>query len=59
MGWHSVQNEFDSNSYDGFLKGMEKIFRRLTNNIDYLLKHDGYSFEIGANLYGVEGLKST
>lgn len=51
---HSIQQKFDSYSYDGFLRDIDHF---LKTNIDYTLEHDKYSFEIGANLYGVKKAK--
>ena len=51
---HSIQQKFDSYSYDGFLRDIDHFLR---TNMDYTLEHDKYSFEIGANLYGVRKAK--
>lgn len=54
--WHSVQKQFDKYSYEGFLRDIDDIFKRDSNN-DYLTEHSKYSFEIGANLYGISKAK--
>ena len=51
---HSVQQTFDRYSYDRFLYDIEKFYSKTDANRDYTENHDEYSFEIGANLYGVE-----
>lgn len=51
---HSVQKTFDEYSYDRFLGDIDMYLQR---NMDYTLEHDKYSFEIGANIYGVEKAK--
>ena len=50
---HSVQKTFDRYSYESFLRDIEQFYRRTGGNIDYKKHHDSYSFEIGANLYGI------
>ena len=50
---HSVQMTFDRYSYDRFLRDIEQFYRRIGGNRDYKRHHDSYSFEIGANLYGI------
>ena len=50
---HWVQQTFDRYSYDRFLSDIEHFYRRTGGNIDYKKHHDSYSFEIGANLYGI------
>ena len=54
---HSFQQHFDRYSYDRFLYDIEKFYRRCDLNRDYQHNHDSYSFEIGANLYGVQMAK--
>lgn len=54
---HSVQHEFSKYSYDEFLRSVEYIIKTLANNFDYFLRHNDYSFEIGANLYATEKAK--
>lgn len=51
---HSVQQTFDRYSYDRFLCDIERFYMKTDANKDYVDNHDEYSFEIGANLYGVE-----
>lgn len=51
---HSMQQKFDEYSYDGFLRDIDHF---LETDMDYTLEHDKYSFEIGANLYGVRKAK--
>ena len=50
---HSVQKTFDRYSYESFLRDIEQFYRKVGGNRDYKKHHDSYSFEIGANLYGV------
>lgn len=49
---HSIQEQYDICSYEGFLYYMDE-FVRSKISIDYDLDHDKYSYEIGANLYSV------
>lgn len=51
---HVMQQKFNVYSYDGFLTDIDFF---LKTNIDYKLDHDKFSFEIGANLYGVRKAK--
>ena len=51
---HSVQKTFDRYSYERFLYDIEMFYMKTDANRDYTENHDEYSFEIGANLYGVE-----
>ena len=50
---HSEQSNFDKYSYEGVFNLLDHYIKNNTANIDYNLEHDKYSFEIGANLYGV------
>ena len=50
---HWVQQTFDRYSYERFLLDIESFYRITNGNRDYRKRHDSYSFEIGANLYGV------
>ena len=50
---HSAQKTFDRYSYESFLRDIEQFYRKVGGNRDYKKHHDSYSFEIGANLYGV------
>ena len=50
---HSVQKTFDRYSYESFLRDIEQFYRKVGGNRDYRRHHDSYSFEIGANLYGI------
>lgn len=52
---HSVQQTFNKYSYEGFLNDIEHYLIR--HGDAYLTKHDKYSFEIGANLYGTTKAK--
>lgn len=47
---HSVQETFSDYSYEGFISKIEHYLIKCGN--PYVAKHDKYSFEIGANLYG-------
>lgn len=47
---HGIQEKFDIYSYEGFSRGIEKYFIK---SIDYYLRGNKYSFEIGADLYSV------
>lgn len=51
---HSFQKTFDSFSYEGFLRDVDISLYTIP---DYILEHDNYSIEIGANLYGVKKAK--
>ncbi len=51
---HSEQQFFDKYSYDRFLSDIEMFYMKTDANRDYTENHDEYSFEIGANLYGIE-----
>lgn len=48
---HTIQLNFDDYSYDKFLSNMEYSIMQ-SKISDYRLRHDSYSIEIGANLYG-------
>lgn len=50
---HSAQQKFDRYSYARFLFDIEMFFMKLNSYRHYKYNHDEYSFEIGANLYGV------
>lgn len=50
---HSKQLVIDDYSYDKFLRNVDENKKVK----DYLLNHDKFSFEIGANLYGVRKAK--
>ena len=50
---HSVQKTFDRYSYERFLLDIESFYKMTNGNRDYRKRHDSYSFEIGANLYGI------
>ncbi len=54
---HSEQQQFDKYSYEGFFNQLEQFIQKATLNKDYILEHDKYCFEIGANLYGVTKAK--
>lgn len=54
---HTVQNEFSDESYEKFLTVVEALIRQNNNNVSYLLLHDDFSYEIGANLYGIRKAK--
>lgn len=49
---HRIQKEFSQYSYEGFIDFIDKL-----NIFDYGLSHDSFSYEIGANLYGVKKAK--
>ena len=51
---HSEQQFFDKYSYARFLSDIEMFYMKTDANRDYTENHDEYSFEIGANLYGIE-----
>ncbi len=51
---HSIQQNFDNYSYEGFLRNIDLL---RTNKIYYQVEHDSFSFEIGANLYGISKAK--
>lgn len=53
---HAMQNKVDIWSYQAFLESIEEIIR-ITCSVDYLLEHDNYSYEIGANIYGITRTK--
>lgn len=53
---HSMQHNFDKYSYDGFLRDLDSYIYS-ANSLDYRLAHDKYSFEIGANIYGITKAK--
>ena len=50
---HCVQRTFDRYSYERFLCDIEDFYRKCDLGRDYKYNHDGYSFEIGANLYSI------
>ena len=54
---HSEQQQFNEYSYEGFFSEIDHYIKIATMGIDYILEHDNYSFEIGANLYGVSRAK--
>ena len=54
---HSEQQQFNEYSYEGFFNEIDHYIKIATMGIDYILEHDNYSFEIGANLYGVSRAK--
>lgn len=55
---HLYQNNFFSiNTLEGYLKYIEDNIRKFDFSDDYLFHHDKYSFEIGANLYGLQKAK--
>ena len=51
---HSEQQFFDKYSYARFLFDIERVYMQSDSSKDYNHNHNDYSFEIGANLYGVE-----
>ena len=53
---HTAQIRFNKFSYEGFLRDLENTIRAFLPE-DYESNHDKYSFEIGANLYGVAEAK--
>lgn len=53
---HRVQDNFDAYSYDGFLRDIDNCIEKMKLS-DYMLNHDSYSFEIGANMYAVSKAK--
>ena len=54
---HSEQSNFDKYSYEGVFNFLDQYIKVGAANSDYILEHDKYSFEIGANLYGVTNAK--
>ena len=48
---HVIQTKFAKTTYEGFLNFIDNVNSK--NNFDYDISHNGYSFEIGANLYGI------
>ena len=53
---HVIQKSFPQNSYEGFFNTIDYI--NSFNYFDYdKISHDGYSFEIGANLYSIKKTK--
>lgn len=53
---HVTQSEFNSYSYDGFVRDMDSAFRNI-NEEAYYTDYKNFSYEIGANLYGVKKAK--
>lgn len=53
---HSVQKKFDLYSYDGFLSAIDDAINVMNPNT-YYSNYSSFSYEIGANLYGVEKAK--
>lgn len=51
---HSEQQFFDKYSYARFLFDIERVYMQSDSSKDYNHNHNDYSFEIGANLYGIE-----
>ena len=49
---HCQQLNFDSFKYDGFLIDMESFIKKY-DGCNYFFNHNSYSYEIGANLYGI------
>ena len=56
---HSEQKTFNPNNYERFVNDLEMLIKKcgFYGLFDYYLEHDKYSFEIGANLYGLEKAK--
>lgn len=54
---HSIQANNDRYSYDRFLYDIENFYMKCDLGRDYNDNHDSYSFEIGANLYGIRMAK--
>ena len=55
---HLYQNQkWKKNSLTGYLHIIEQKIRLIDTENDYLFNHDLYSFEIGANLYGISKAK--
>ena len=55
---HLYQNQkWQKNSLTGYLHIIEQKIRLIDTENDYLFNHDLYSFEIGANLYGISKAK--
>lgn len=53
---HVIQKSFNKNSYEGFFYFIDEV--NSNNYFDYdVISHSGYSFEIGANLYGIKKTK--
>ena len=50
---HLMQGWFSVGSLSGYLKEIEEKIRASGARRDYNVNHDQYSFEIGANLYGI------
>ena len=53
---HEMQRRFKEGSYEAFFDDIESFIMKCTYN-DYNKNHDCYSFEIGANLYGITKAK--
>lgn len=53
---HVMQRRFNMYSYDSFLNELDSNIKNCSFN-NYMLHHDEFSFEIGANMYGVEKAK--
>lgn len=54
---HIAQDKLSKNSYEFFLAVIEDEVRKRQSDINYYLLHDDFSYEIGANLYGIEKTK--
>ena len=53
---HCIQDKFDKYSYEYFLREIELLYIKKDYN-DYKVRHNLYSFEIGANLFAASETK--
>lgn len=54
---HNIQQKFNKYSYKGFLFDIDFFLRKTESVYKYFMNHSNYSFEIGANLYGLRKAK--
>lgn len=54
---HSIQETYDSYTYEGFLREAEEYIQDASSNKDDSKHYDRYSFEIGAQLYALSKAK--
>ena len=53
---HTIQKKFDSYNYDGFLGNIDNVLSILKTDT-YYSDYNSFSYELGANLYGVQKAK--
>lgn len=55
---HNLQEKYDKSSYEDFLVSLERLLRSgKVREFNYEKNHDEFSYEIGADLYGIRRTK--